>query len=233
MIRNLFQFWRRQDIWRRYSTTPITTAHTPLIGPASLEDVDDFVANKLHPKYIRNFSIIAHIDHGKTTLSGAMLHMTNTIRQETSVMYLDGLQTERERGITIRAHICSMFVKYKDRQVYLFNLIDTPGHVDFNYEVSRALNACEGAVLLVDATQGIQAQTLANYELARKLGLVVVPALNKIDSPEADVNGALEQLTFDLELDPASTTLVSARQSLNVDKLLEAGGVVLRKTSVC
>jgi elongation factor 4 len=168
---------------------------------------------------MRNFSIVAHIDHGKTTLSGALLALTRTVPPGTDKLSLDGLTIERERGITIKAHIVSMLVR-KDAITYLINLIDTPGHVDFSYEVSRALNSCEGAVLLVDATQGIQAQTLANYALARRSNLTVVPALNKIDSPNADVDGVLEQLTYDLELDPSKTALVSARESLGVAELL-------------
>jgi GTP-binding protein LepA len=171
--------------------------------------------------HIRNFSIVAHIDHGKTTLSGALLALTQTTPPGTDKLSLDGLTIERQRGITIKAHIVSMLVKRRD-EVFLVNLIDTPGHVDFSYEVSRALNSCEGAVLLVDVTQGIQAQTLANYATARKCALTVVPALNKIDSPNADVDGVLEQLTFDLELDPAHTALVSARESIGVAELLDS-----------
>ncbi len=179
------------------------------------------LVDSIEAAQMRNFSIVAHIDHGKTTLSGALLALTGTTAPGTDKLSLDGLTIERQRGITIKAHIVSMLVRRRDG-VFLVNLIDTPGHVDFSYEVSRALNSCEGAVLLVDATQGIQAQTLANYATARKCSLTVVPALNKIDSPNADVDGVLEQLTYDLELDPSHTALVSARESIGVAELLDA-----------
>ena len=171
---------------------------------------------------IRNFCIIAHVDHGKTTLSDRLLEMTQTIeKRKMQEQLLDSMDLEREKGITIKSHPVTMHYEYKG-QHYTFNLIDTPGHVDFSYEVSRSLAACEGAILLVDASQGIEAQTVANALLAMQNGLVIIPVLNKIDLPSADVEKVKKQLEDILTI-PANETLnVSGKTGVGVAELLGA-----------
>lgn len=138
-------------------------------------------SNTIPTEYIRNFCIIAHIDHGKSTLADRLLEITNTIPKNSAKQYLDKLKVERDRGITVQAQTASMVYTYNGHK-YLLNLVDTPGHVDFHYEVERSMRGCQGALLLVDVTQGIQAQTLANFDLAKKEQLKILPILNKIDA---------------------------------------------------
>lgn len=172
--------------------------------------------------HIRNFSIIAHIDHGKTTLTDRLLRATNTVSErEHEERMMDSNPIEKERGITIKLAPVRMNYQAKDGQQYQLNLIDTPGHVDFGYEVSRSLAACEGALLVVDATQGVQAQTLSNYEKAKSLGLKIIPVLNKIDLPSADTETIILDLMEMLHIDEDDMVLVSAKTGLNIDTLLE------------
>ncbi|CAO3702790.1 unnamed protein product [Rhizopus stolonifer] len=171
-------------------------------------------------EYIRNFSIIAHIDHGKSTLADRLLELTNTISSSGSnKQVLDKLKVERERGITVKAQTVSMFYKHKGKE-YLLNLIDTPGHVDFSYEVSRSLAACQGTLLLVDAAQGIQAQTVANFYLAFGEGLEIIPVMNKIDLPGAEPARVAKQIQSAFELDASSILEISAKSGINIDKVL-------------
>ncbi|MCB9493639.1 MAG: elongation factor 4 [Epsilonproteobacteria bacterium] len=187
-----------------------------------IRTLSDFDLKNFTPDRIRNFSIIAHIDHGKSTLADRLLEMAQTITSRHKIeQVLDKLQVERERGITVKAQTASLFYEYKG-QVYLLNLIDTPGHVDFSYEVSRSLYACQGALLLVDAAQGVQAQTVANFYLAFEQELEIIPVINKIDMQNADPERVEHELERSFDMSQGEALRISAKTGLNVESIFES-----------
>ncbi|KAK4417686.1 Translation factor GUF1, mitochondrial [Sesamum alatum] len=224
---NLFSSYYKP---RRFDSTPYLNSY---LGPTQcaffgshFREDPSIDLSQYPPDKIRNFSIIAHVDHGKSTLADRLLELTGTIRKgHGQPQYLDKLQVERERGITVKAQTATMFHRHNllgTDTKFLLNLIDTPGHVDFNYEVSRSLAACQGVLLVVDAAQGVQAQTVANFYLAFEANLTIIPVINKIDQPTADPDRVKEQLKSIFDLDPNEALLTSAKTGQGLEQVLPA-----------
>ena len=200
--------------YRSFNSTSLRFA----FGLHGANDVEKRIADIPLERY-RNFCIVAHVDHGKSTLSDRLLELTGTIPPGGKKQFLDKLEVERERGITVKAQTCSMIYNYRGKD-YLLHLVDTPGHVDFRAEVSRSYASCGGAILLVDASQGVQAQTVANFYLAFSQGLYLLPVLNKVDLPSAEPSRVIEQIETTFELETENAIMLSAKTGLNVGKLL-------------
>lgn len=212
----VFANLRHKLHWKRAFT--ISGLHKAAVSTRIVGDIERRISAIPLDRF-RNFCIVAHVDHGKSTLSDRLLELTGTIAAGGNKQVLDKLDVERERGITVKAQTCSMIYKYKGKD-YLLHLVDTPGHVDFRAEVSRSYAATSGALLLVDSSQGVQAQTVANFYLAFSQGLRLLPVINKIDLPSADPPRALEQMQTTFELEPKDAVLVSAKTGLNVESIL-------------
>ncbi|KAL3640157.1 hypothetical protein CASFOL_015125 [Castilleja foliolosa] len=225
-------FWRRQRLFSRHQLQTrlfSSRTHLQILADNQRDELakkNGFNLTQFPPEKTRNFSIVAHIDHGKSTLADRLLELTGTIQRGLNQpQYLDKLQVERQRGITIKAQTSSMIYNPSNQihhQPFLLNLIDTPGHADFSYEVSRSLAACQGVLLVIDATQGIQAQTVANFYLASQCNLAIIPVINKIDLDSADPDRVKHQLSSMLDLDPDKALLASAKTGEGLEKVLEA-----------
>lgn len=202
--------------YAQVAPSPEVTVRSPKAFNTGKHDLASFPLER-----IRNFSIVAHIDHGKSTLADRLLELTGAIKKGSKTQYLDKLQVERERGITVKAQTASLIYEHEGTD-YLLNLIDTPGHVDFSYEVSRSLAACQGALMLVDASQGIQAQTVANFFLAFDQNLAIVPVLNKIDMSSADPDKVAEEMQQTFDIEPETCLRVSAKTGLGLETVLPA-----------
>src|SRR5512133_7479 len=222
-IHQLMWCARNDELWHALTLTEEENATNSVVMAIDRAQPDSDSGASMAIELTRNFCIIAHIDHGKTTLSDRLLERTGTIQErERQDQLLDSMDLERERGITIKAHPVAMRYTSKSGETYRLNLLDTPGHVDFSYEVSRSLAACEGALLVIDAAQGVEAQTVANIHLAHKQGLTIVPVINKIDLPNADVASVGRQLEEILAIPAEEAIQASAKMGLGIDEILEA-----------